>query len=146
MTVGGGIVCISESNNVIHYFGLLNLLYNYDESGEIKWVTRIKDFNFMEIIEKVEESMGPDSPQEFDYMTNVVSLNEHFSLVQVTNATQSTEGRKINQVKTYVINNADGSGYYIKKELPRIISAAGKYLVFYTESDYPGIQVQIAEY
>lgn len=147
MSIGAGIGCNSKTDIIIQYFQSLNLLYAYNKDGMLLWLSRLEDFNFLKIIEVPGRSMGPDPNNlqgNFDSLENVIALGEDFFLVQVANKTMTKDGARKNRIKTFIINNKDGSGFYIKKELPFILSLTDSKIAFYSETEFP--IVTISEY
>lgn len=143
----GGIECTPESPTVVQYFEYLNLLYGFDQNGELIWITKINNFNFLELIETPNGSLGPDRsklPINFDSIYHTASVNKDYFIVQVATRTISSEGYAINGIKTFLLNYQDGSGRLISETLPAILSISESRIAFLTEKDFP--QVVIAQY
>jgi len=83
-------------------------------------------------------------PFNFDMVRNISSINNTHSLIQIDNRNVSSNGYKTNEVKTYIINNKEGSGFFISRQLPLILSITDNRIAFLKNKEFP--QVEISEY
>jgi len=139
----GAIACGQKSDQIFHYKRLLNLVYSYDKSGEISWITRLDNFQFMRILETPDRIGGDPNhlQEEFDLIKNLIVLNSDYLLVQVENRKlNGGENQKIT-LHSYLLDNNNGSGVYIGDNLPPILAATENRLAFLKEYDYPHIRI-----
>jgi len=139
----GAIACGQKSDQIFHYKRLLNLVYSYDKSGEISWITRLDNFQFMRILETPDRIGGDPNhlQEEFDLIKNLIVLNSDYLLVQVENRKlNGGENQKIT-LHSYLLDNNNGSGVYIGDNLPPILAATENRLTFLKEYDYPHIRI-----
>lgn len=139
----GDIECITGSDIVVQYFSHLNLLYGFRRNGKLTWVTRLKDFNFIQYREVNDRmSLRREPPYKYNSISNIVSVNGNLMLVQV--ATRTSGSAVIESLDTYLLNYDDGQGHFLGDNIPEILSIGPNHIVFYIEEEYP--KIMIAEY
>jgi WD40 repeat protein len=142
----GVLACGQKSDQIFQYNRLLNLVYSYDKTGELSWITRLENFQFMRIME-TPDRIGVDpnySQDEYDFIQNLIVLNSDYLLVQIENRKLIGDENQQKTLHSYLLNNDNGSGIYIGNDLYLILSTTEDRLAFLEEDDYP--RVRIAEY
>jgi len=138
----GGIECLSKSNTIVQYFRWLNLIYGYKNDGSLNWVSRIKDFNFINYEEEYGRmSFRWDSTEEYDEIKNTVSINKEYFILQVLKNKKSDDQKEKPEFKSYIINYNDGQGYFLGTSFSLIYSISLNYIVFYDEIDFPKLEI-----
>jgi len=142
----GAIACGQKSGQLFHYKRLLNLVYSYDKSGNLSWITRLDNFQFMRILETPDRIGGDPNhlQEEFDLIENLIVLNSDYLLVQVENRKLNGDENQKIKLHSYLLNNNNGSGIYIGNDLSLILSATENRLAFLEQGDYP--RVRISQY
>jgi hypothetical protein len=148
LTMAQGLMtCSRETNNVVVALTALPFIYNYTETGELQWVSRLADFKPITIIEGQTDDGRSQisylSGEGGDKMRTLTPIFGPFVLVQVARTTPASAQAEMEyeELLTYIIDVTSGEGAYVGHSLPLIFTADENRL--YTGHNHPFPMVRI---
>jgi hypothetical protein len=147
MSMSAGIECTNGSETVVQYFEFMNLLYGFNLDGTLKWITRLPDFNFIEITEhedgRINFSTVSEKNSKKNSIQNLISVNQDFFIAQITNL--ASNENDVDTYDTYLLSYSHGNGVFLTSNWPIVKAVSDNYILFYNiNNDVP--QIEIASY
>lgn len=141
----GGIVCADDSDTIVQYFNLLNLMYGYEQDGSLKWVTSFEDFNYIQY-SQIGNRMRVVKEPAYTYndIYNAIPFSGDNFVVQIPVRKSNNPNTIPESIHSYIVNFNDGKAIYVGEFIPLLLSIDESTLIFQTDDPYP--QIKIASY
>lgn len=139
----GSIACVPETNTIVELSLRLPFVRGYSDKGELLWVAEIPGFRQMEIWEDARGGIGLRAGVEHELGLSAVPLRGGRVLVQTQRQVQEGESRtaRVTEIRTFLVDAADGSGQMISSNLPIIVATAGSNMVGVQQVPFPQLTI-----
>ncbi len=142
------IVCNEESNIVVLINPNLPYIYGYSARGEIKWISKLKNFNVIDITETRSDGGRPSLNRSIrpngvsDIYSNAIAMESTEFVILQMNRLNREGGETVDgKILTFLINSKTGQGRLISEELPFIRAANKDRLISVTNDPFPKITI-----
>jgi hypothetical protein len=145
----GPIAC-NDAGVVVVSLKYLPLVFGYDGSGRMSWVSRISDFTPMQISEVVGPNGKPGirfAGDDYDYIERLVTLPSNYFLVQVGRESAHGVEQRVPfvQLHTYLFDGTTGRGVYVGAQFPVLHVFHGNRLYGSLTDPYPQVKIYEVE-
>jgi hypothetical protein len=143
----GIITCDSEGQNIVSAKFILPYLYNYDEDGKLKWISKINDYRPLKFREEVGQGMSTRWNKD-DFVYNEYSsmfFYDNYLILQIKSFRNFFREDQLEienkGIETYLIDSSNGKGVYLGNGLPEIKFIDDSFLVIDSGEKYPMIKI-----
>ena len=142
----GAVACHDNSSIVTFAFELTPLVFGYRRGGELAWVSRVADFQPMQVVEQAPggvPELAYEGARPHHSVVTLIPMAADVVVLQVAWHTAESWAQRADyaELHTYLLSSSDGEGVYVGRHLPQLTAVRPPRAYGFRNDPYPGVLI-----